>query len=544
MRGILKRIALSIGLLIAAAAILLLTDRHSRQGARRPAAGTPIPVALLKHASNPLLDDVEQGVLQMLASRGFTPERMDLRRFSAEGDLPTANAIAKQITDGRYRLVISISTLSLQAVAHANKEGRAIHVFAAVTDPASAGVGIAQMNSTNKPRHLAGIGTFQPVEQILREAKKLWPDLKTVGVVWNPVERNSEVCTIKARQACKALGMELIEANVDSSKDVREAAESLVARGAQAFWTGADVTVMTATATLCEVARKARIPVCSNTSGHVLHGALFDLGANYVEVGEAMGRIVADILEGADPAKIPVVNFMPERVMLNEQVLKNLKDPWRFTAEMIDRAAVIIGEDGQVKKGKAHVQGSAPASVPQAEPAALSKFWRIHLVTYNESPAVEDATRGLRDGLKQSGLIQGQAYSLKSLCAQGDMAALGSLFDAALGAGTDLFVVMSTPTLQIALKKVSQTPIVFTVVADPIVAGAGKSDADHLPNVAGVYTLGPFAEMADLLKTHFPRIRRVGTLFCPSEANAVANLDVFTREAAKGGILVEAVPAL
>ena len=71
-------------------------------------------------------------------------------------------------------------------------------------------------------------------------------------MVWNPAERNSEVCTIKAREVCRTFGMQLIEANVDQSKDVREAADSLVARGAQALWTGIDVTVMNATAALCE----------------------------------------------------------------------------------------------------------------------------------------------------------------------------------------------------------------------------------------------------------------------------------------------------
>src|ERR1019366_2026479 len=121
----------------------------------------------------------------------------------------------------------TISAFSLQCVCNANKDGRTIHVFGAVTDPVGAGVGIRQMNSTNKPPWLAGIGTFQPVEQILREAKRLWPGLKVVGTVWNPAESNSEACTRKAREVCRTLGIQLLEANVDQSKDVGEAADSL-----------------------------------------------------------------------------------------------------------------------------------------------------------------------------------------------------------------------------------------------------------------------------------------------------------------------------
>jgi putative tryptophan/tyrosine transport system substrate-binding protein len=127
--------------------------------------------------------------------------------------------------------------------------------------------------------------------------------------------------------------------------------------------------------------------------------------------------------------------------------------------------------------------------------------------------------------------------------AQGDMAGLGMLFDSARTAGTDLYAVYGTPTLQSAIRKVKDAPVVFTVVADAVLAGAGKSDHDHLPNITGVYTLGPYREMAELLRIYFPQIKRVGTLFCPAEVNSVANKDLFVREARRCGLTVETVAA-
>jgi ABC-type uncharacterized transport system substrate-binding protein len=578
----LQRVGLSLVLLGAGALTLLLSDLASRHRTQTAESGAPaqVPVALLKHASNSLLDEVERGVVEQLAAAGYRDgERIRLKRFSAEGDLPTANSIARQITDGSYPLVITISTLSLQCVANANRDGRAVHVFGSVTDPAGAGVGIRRMDSTDKPRWLAGFGTFQPVEEILREARRAWPGLKTVGVVWNPAERNSETCTLKAREVCRALGMQLVEATVDQSKDVREAAESLVARGAQAFWTGADVTVLNATATLCATALRARIPVISNTSGHVREGALFDLGANYLEVGHRLGGLAASILDGLDPATVKIVNFMPQRVMLNRQVLKKMRDPWRFPDDLVARAALILGADGRVERDVApagtgvacppgvlavQTQSQAsrqfapltPAPLPQGErgaergtrpaldaPRPLTRRWRIQEVSYSESVMTEDAMRGFRAGLKEAGLAVDRDFTLHTLSAQGDMATLPTLFDSARTAGMDLYMVYSTPTLQTALRKVRQAPLLFTVVADPFVAGAGKSDQEHLPNVTGVYTLGPYRELAELLRTHFPHIKRVGTLFCPAEANSVVNKELFVREATRCGLAVETVPA-
>ena len=185
---------------------------------------------------------------------------------------------------------------------------------------------------------------------------------------------------------------------------------------------------------------------------------------------------------------------------------------------------------------------SAPETSPAPEDGSLSRRWRIQEVSYIESLMVEEAMRGLRDGLQEAGLTAGPDYALRTLSAQGDMAALGSLFDSAQTTGTDLYVVYSTPALQAALKKDLPVPLLFTVVANPFVAGAGTSDEDHLPNVTGVYTLGPYREMAELLKTHFPKIKRVGTLFCPAETNSVTNKEVWVTEAERHGISVETLP--
>jgi ABC-type uncharacterized transport system substrate-binding protein len=96
--------------------------------------------------------------------------------------------------------------------------------------------------------------------------------------------------------------------------------------------------------------------------------------------------------------------------------------------------------------------------------------------------------------------------------------------------------------LQIALNKVKKIPIVFTFVANPVVAGAGKDDKNHLPNVTGTYTLGPFAEMVALLRQYFPDMRHVGTLFTPVEDNSVYNKEVFVKAAEQQGLDVVTLP--
>ena len=542
---VLKRILLSLVLLGAAASTLLLSDLHSREGerAKNQAIRTKIPVAILKHASNLLLDEVERGVLQKLAAEGYKDgERIALQRFTAEGDLPTANAIAQHVADGSFKMAITISTLSLQCVANANKNGRVIHVFGGVTDPAGAGVGIQQMNSTNKPPWLAGIGTFQPVEQIFREAKRLWPGLKVVGVVWNPSERNSEACTLKAREVCREMGIQLLEANVDQSKDVREAADSLVSRGAQAFWTGADVTVLNATAALCETALKAKIPVFSNTSGQVREGTLFDLGANYFEVGQRIGEIASSILGGQNPATMVVTNFMPERIMLNKQVLKKMRDPWRFTDDMVSRATLILGEDGSVEKDISKSASVAAVPGPRAAASPTERPFKIGLAYFGPDEGTDSAIAGLLDGLRKLGIVEGRNLTVQKMHANGEIASIPAMIQSLDASDVDVIVPFSTPVITGACATVRRKPVVFTYCSDPIAAGAGKSFEDHLPFVTGIGSFPPVEDAVTMLKLTFPKLQRLGTLYNNAEANSVKVVSVLREVCGKNGIqLIEAI---
>ena len=459
-----------------------------------------------------------------------------IRRFNAQNDMPTMNAIAREIADGKYKLIMTSSTPCLQAVANANKNGKSIHVFGAVTDPFGAGVGISRKDPLDHPKHLVGIGTFQPVERAFELAHKLFAKLKRVGVVWNPAEACSEACVLKARGKCGELGIELLEATVDQSSGVLEAADSLVARGAQALWVGGDNTVELAIDALVDAARDGEIPVFNNSPSIVDHGLIFGLGANYYDVGLLAGDLAAQILKGADPAKIPIENVVPERLAFNKASLSDLKDPWNITPEDYAKADVILGPDGKPEKEIPSAGGQGQAAT------GLSKMWKAFLVRYNDSPPAEVATKGFEDGLEQAKLVQGRDYSLTFQSAQGDIATLNTILSSMQSEGADIVLVLSTPTLQAAANKFKKTPVVFTFVASAVVAGAAKSNADHQANVTGITTLGDFAGMPSILRECLPSVRRVGTLFTPSEANSVHNKTMLARYLKDAGIELVDVP--
>jgi ABC-type uncharacterized transport system substrate-binding protein len=534
---VIKRLSLGVFLIALASGILLFSDRQPS----RASAGRVPRVALLQFAPTQALDDGVRGIVDALAESGFVEGKgITLRRFNAAGDVATNNTIAREITNGQYDLVVTVSTPAMQAVANANKAGKTKHVFGLVANPFKAGVGVSQEKPLEHPKQMIGFGTMMPAIEMFRIARRMFPGLKTVGVAWNAGEDNSRVFTESARAATRELGIELQEANAENSAGVREAVDSLIGRGVQAIWVGGDNTVLSALDTVIAAARKARIPVFTISPGNPERGTLFDMGADFYAVGQVTGLLAAQVLRGTDPATLPVKNFWPKRLDINATAMKGLKDPWRLPPDLLAEATVVLDDKGVHQKKAAKKLTLADAlgiSIP------LAKKWSLGLVMYVNALDAEEAEAGIMEGLREAGLAQDRDFTIKTRNAQGDMPTLNSLLDAAVTDGADMVLTLSTPTLQAALRRVRDRPVLFTYVSDPFVAGAGKTNEEHVPNVTGCYTRSDPEALLDVVRQIVPGTRVVGTLFVPAEVNSVFQKDQLVEAGRKKGCEVVTMPA-
>jgi ABC-type uncharacterized transport system substrate-binding protein len=173
---------------------------------------------------------------------------------------------------------------------------------------------------------------------------------------------------------------------------------------------------------------------------------------------------------------------------------------------------------------------------------APHKVWNIHLLQFTASPPMDETHSGILKGLKESGLEDGRDFRITARTAQGDIATLDSMVDAAVNDGADMIMTMSTPALQAAFHRVKDRPIVYSIAVDPKSWGAGKTNEDHPPNVTGVYVTLPVNQMIQAIQECAPKARRIGTLFVPSETNSVFVKDTLVAEARKAGLEVVTAP--
>lgn len=534
---ILKRLSLGICLLALAAGVLLYTDKGSRQSARSGnATKSQIRVALVQHASLLVLDQGVDGMLETLAARGYEDgKNLAIRRYNSEGDIGTANTIAREVTTGSFDLILTASTVSLQTVANANRNGaRTRHVFGVVTDPYAAGVEIDPVNHLSHPPYMAGAGSMQPVEQSFRIAKRMRPELKSVGLVWNAAEVNSMVQTEAARKICAELGIQLIEGNAENSTAVVESVNSVIARGAECLWISGDVAVSTATEQVIEACRRARIPVFTVMPPSVKNGALFDLGANFFEIGRHIGGIAADVLDGKDPATMPIDNYVPVILLYNETVLEGLKDRWEIPADLKKEADGFITAT-ETKLPSLEKKAALP---PGPQPG---RVYKIGLAYFAPESAGDQCRQGIVDGLKALGFVEGKNLEIRRAHAQAEIANIPGMLQNFDSSDVDLILPMSTPVISAAIGFVKHKPVVFTYCSDPIAAGVGQSFTDHLPNVTGIGSFPPVQALLDAIRQTMPGIQSVGVIYNNSEANSVKVIEVARDLFAKAGVALEEV---
>jgi ABC-type uncharacterized transport system substrate-binding protein len=334
---VLRRLWLGLTLIAATSGFLLMSDMK-----QRAAGPSKIPkIAIFTFSSLKVLDDGIRGVTERLKDNGYVHgSTAIIQMFNAENDMATANSIAKQITTGEYGYVISISTNCLQAVAGANREGKAKHIFGVVADPSVAKVGVSATDPMDHPKHMVGIGTLMPPKDILAAAVKMNPRAKKFGLPWNPSQANSEKFTKMARAAVQEMGLELLEAAVDNTAAVGETVGSLVSRGADAILVLGDVTVALAIDAVVAEAKKGKIPVLSLLPDTVARGALYGAGPDFYDVGKQMGDLTTRVLKGEDTAKIPILYDLPITSAVNMTSLPGLRDAWSFPADVLAKAKV------------------------------------------------------------------------------------------------------------------------------------------------------------------------------------------------------------
>jgi len=283
------------------------------------AQAAPLRVGITQIVEHPSLDQARQGFIDRLGELGYV-EGVDIVYDiqSAQGDLATAQTIARKFQADGVDLILAIATPTAQAAAHIVKDIPIL--ITAVTDPVAADL----VQSIERPgTNVTGTSDLTPVREQLELLKEIVPQARRVGVVYNAGEVNSVVQVELARQAAASLGFTLVEATAANSSEVLQAAQSLQGR-VDAIYVPTDNTVVSALESVILVAERARLPLIAGEADSVAKGALATLGIDYYKLGRQTADIAYRVLQGEDPAGIPIEYLNDLDLVVNVAAAKRM----------------------------------------------------------------------------------------------------------------------------------------------------------------------------------------------------------------------------
>jgi putative ABC transport system substrate-binding protein len=256
-------------------------------------------VAITSIVEHPALDAVRDGTRDELIAEGFEPGKNLKWDFqSAQGNAGTAGQIARKFVGDNPDVIVVIGTPSAQPMVAATKTIPI--VYSAIADPIA-----AQLVKDWKPSgtNVTGLShMLDPVKQA-EIIKRVVPNAKRVGIVYNPGEANSVSALNNIKGVLEKQGMTLVEAAAPRSVDVAPAAKSLIGK-IDVMYTTTDNNVVSVFESLAKVCNEAKIPLVASDTGSVKRGAVAALGVNFYDLGRQTGKVVARILKGEKPGEI------------------------------------------------------------------------------------------------------------------------------------------------------------------------------------------------------------------------------------------------
>ena len=171
-------------------------------------------------------------------------------------------------------------------------------------------------------------------------------------------------------------------------------------------------------------------------------------------------------------------------------------------------------------------QGSNQGSNPTGSNQGSNPI-KVGVVQTTQHPALDVATQGFVDALKENGITDVDVQN-----ASGESANCSTIVGNFVADGVDLIMANATPALQAASAATDTIPVLGTsiTVYDVVLGGSVPK------NVSGTTDLAPLDEQASMIKELFPDAKKVGILFCSAEANSQYQVDKISKFLNEDGI--------
>ncbi len=275
----------------------------SGSGAAAP-TGETFTVGICQLVQHPALDSATKGFRDALTEE-LGEGAVEFDEQNASGDSATCATICNGFVSDGVDLIMANATPALQAAAASTDK---IPVLGTSISTYGAALNIENFDGT-VGGNISGTSDLAPLDQQADMLVEIFPDAKTVGIMYCSSEANSVYQADEIEKLLTEKGITVARYTFADSNDV-----SLVAQEAcdnnDVLYIPTDNTAASCTDAIDAVAKAAKTPIVAGEEGLCSGCGIVTLTIDYYELGKITGQMAAKILKGeSDISTMPIEYF-------------------------------------------------------------------------------------------------------------------------------------------------------------------------------------------------------------------------------------------
>jgi putative tryptophan/tyrosine transport system substrate-binding protein len=269
------------------------------------ASGKTYTIGICQLVQHEALDSATQGFRDALTD--LLGDSVKFDEQNASNDSANCAVIVNGFVSSNYDLIMANATPALQAAVTATNKipilGTSVTDYATALD-ISDWTGVTGMN-------VSGTSDLAPLDGQADMVKELFPDAKTVGILYCSGEANSAYQVKTITPLLEDLGYTVTAYSFADSNDVTTVTTTACSEN-DVLYIPTDNTAASCTEAINNVALNAGVPIIAGEEGIAAGCAVATLSISYYDLGYATGEMAYEILvNGADVSTMEI-QFAPQ----------------------------------------------------------------------------------------------------------------------------------------------------------------------------------------------------------------------------------------
>ena len=305
MKKVFAAVAAAVMALSATACASTKEESGNSGAASGSADGKVYNIGICQLVQHEALDAATQGFKDVLVEK-LGEENVKFDEQNANGESTNCTTICNGFAAANVDLILANATGALQAASAATATIPILGT--SVTDYGTA-LSIDNWTGTTGT-NISGTSDLAPISEQAAMLKELFPDAKTVGILYCSAEANSKYQATKFTEALDGSGITVKEYSAADSNEISSVCSTAVAE-CDVLYIPTDNTIASSTETIKNIVVPAKKPVIAGEEGICKGCGVATLSISYEELGRTTGEMAYEILvNGADVSTMEV-RFAP-----------------------------------------------------------------------------------------------------------------------------------------------------------------------------------------------------------------------------------------